>query len=121
PPGKTPTSPPPPTTTTQPQATNTSVVKTPVPPTNTPAPASTATNTPSGGGGVNVPTNTPGAPSAQNQPAVVLPSLGGAQAAWTPINASGSVCVDWLVYHTDRTGDWEIFRLGDIPGKPSAN
>jgi uncharacterized repeat protein (TIGR01451 family) len=30
-------------------------------------------------------------------------------------------CVSWQVYHTDRTGDWEIFRLGDIPGKPDAN
>ncbi|MCC6612838.1 MAG: isopeptide-forming domain-containing fimbrial protein [Anaerolineae bacterium] len=30
-------------------------------------------------------------------------------------------CTPWQVYHTDRTGDWEIFRLGDIPGEPGAN
>ncbi|RIK20024.1 MAG: hypothetical protein DCC53_11765 [Chloroflexi bacterium] len=33
----------------------------------------------------------------------------------------GPACVEWFVYHTDRTGDWEIFRLGDIPNKPNAN
>lgn len=26
-----------------------------------------------------------------------------------------ATCVDWIVYHTDFTGDWEIFRLGDLP------
>lgn len=24
-------------------------------------------------------------------------------------------CVDWLVYHTDRTGSWNLFRLGELP------
>jgi len=40
---------------------------------------------------------------------------------WTPIEIGGAVCPDWLVYHTNQTGDWEIFRLGKIPGDPEAN
>jgi Tol biopolymer transport system component len=40
---------------------------------------------------------------------------------WTPIEIGGAVCPDWFVYHTDQTGDWEIFRLGEIPGEPAAN
>jgi hypothetical protein len=31
---------------------------------------------------------------------------------WEPITGGGNVCVDWLIYHTDQTEDWEIFRLG---------
>ena len=38
-----------------------------------------------------------------------------------PGGINGSACVDMTVYHTNRTGDWEIFRLGTIPGKPDAN
>lgn len=30
-------------------------------------------------------------------------------------------CAAWLVYSTNQTGDWEIFRLGNIPGEPEAN
>jgi Tol biopolymer transport system component len=47
----------------------------------------------------------------------VLPNLGGAPAN----GGAAGVCVDWLVYHTNQTGDWEVFRLGDIPGKAGAN
>ncbi|MCS7071595.1 MAG: hypothetical protein NZM00_08825, partial [Anaerolinea sp.] len=39
---------------------------------------------------------------------------------WTPIQPGGAVCPDWLVYHTNVTGDWELFRLGEIPGEPDA-
>ncbi len=35
--------------------------------------------------------------------------------AWTPITVGGAVCTDWMIYHTDMTGDWEIFRLGELP------
>ena len=31
---------------------------------------------------------------------------------WSPIEIGEGVCVDWLIYHTNQTGDWEIFRLG---------
>ncbi|MFN8561290.1 MAG: DPP IV N-terminal domain-containing protein [Anaerolineae bacterium] len=34
---------------------------------------------------------------------------------WTPIDVGGAVCPDWLVYHTNMTGDWELFRLGELP------
>ena len=30
-------------------------------------------------------------------------------------------CPDYLIYHTDMTGDWEIFRLGDLPDSPEAD
>ncbi|MBE2183545.1 MAG: PD40 domain-containing protein, partial [Anaerolineae bacterium] len=30
-------------------------------------------------------------------------------------------CVPWQVYHTNRTGNWEIFRLGTYTGAPNAN
>ena len=31
---------------------------------------------------------------------------------WKPIVASKSVCEDWVIYHTNRTGHWELFRSG---------
>jgi PKD repeat protein len=34
---------------------------------------------------------------------------------WQPVVVGEGICVDWLVYHTNLTGDWEIFRLGDFP------
>jgi Tol biopolymer transport system component len=40
---------------------------------------------------------------------------------WTPISIGEGVCPDWLVYHTNQTDDWEIFRLGEIPDKPDAD
>jgi Tol biopolymer transport system component len=39
---------------------------------------------------------------------------------WEPITIGGASCPAWSVYHTFRTGDWELFRLGEIPGKPDA-
>jgi Tol biopolymer transport system component len=41
--------------------------------------------------------------------------------AWTPITIGEGICVDWLVYHTDMTGDWEIFRLGELPNGVEAD
>jgi Tol biopolymer transport system component/PKD repeat protein len=32
---------------------------------------------------------------------------------WESISMGGAVCTEWLIYHTNMTGDWEIFRLGD--------
>jgi Tol biopolymer transport system component len=40
---------------------------------------------------------------------------------WTPIQVGAAVCPDWFVYHTDQTGNWEIFRLGELPGEPGAD
>ncbi len=44
-----------------------------------------------------------------------------ARKPWIPITLSGPVCEDWLVYHTNQTGNWEVFRLGNIPGKGQTN
>jgi Tol biopolymer transport system component len=40
---------------------------------------------------------------------------------WQPIKVGAAVCVDWILYHTNQTGTWNIFRLGEIPGKPKAD
>jgi TolB protein len=41
---------------------------------------------------------------------------------WIPIEVGDvAVCPDWLLYHTNQTGDWEIFRLGELPGNPDAD
>ncbi|MCQ3930746.1 MAG: hypothetical protein DPW16_09810 [Chloroflexi bacterium] len=40
---------------------------------------------------------------------------------WTPIEVGPAVCPDWLLYHTNQTGDWEVFRLGDLPDNPDAD
>ena len=41
--------------------------------------------------------------------------------AWTPITIGGATCPDWLVYHTNMTGDWEVFRLGNLPDNAQAD
>lgn len=41
--------------------------------------------------------------------------------AWTPVTVGGAVCTDWMIYHTDMTGDWEIFRLGELPNGVTAD
>jgi len=37
------------------------------------------------------------------------------KSVWTPVAVGGAVCPDWLIYNTNMTGDWEIFRLGQLP------
>ena len=37
-----------------------------------------------------------------------------------PIEVGAAICPDWLVYHTNMTGDWEVFRLGELPDEPDA-
>jgi Tol biopolymer transport system component len=44
-----------------------------------------------------------------------------APSALTPITLAEPVCVDWLVYSTNITGDWEIFRLGELLDNPNAD
>src|SRR5450432_2605855 len=41
--------------------------------------------------------------------------------AWKPINVKPGACVDSILYHTNLTGSWDIFRLGPVPGKPNAS
>lgn len=114
--------------------TSTPVPPTPVPPTPVPPtdPAATATETPT------LPptpqpvppiatvtvTGQPATPAATMPPTTPPPSplpptetyTPAPTATWAaPVEASGSVCPDWIVYHTDETGDVEVFRLGPLP------
>jgi uncharacterized repeat protein (TIGR01451 family) len=36
-------------------------------------------------------------------------------------NVCTTDCTDFQLYHTNRTGDWEIYRIGEIVGSPNAN
>ena len=38
---------------------------------------------------------------------------------WVPVPACQRSCVDWTLYNTNQTGDWEIFRLGNLSDRPS--
>jgi Tol biopolymer transport system component len=49
--------------------------------------------------------------------------LAPAQAApvgWKSIVTSKTVCEDWVIYHTNRTGNWELFRSG-TDNKPESD
>src|SRR5262249_2070684 len=35
------------------------------------------------------------------------------ETGWQPPAACQRACVDWTLYHTNQTGDWEIFRLNN--------
>lgn len=37
---------------------------------------------------------------------------------WPPIISSARQCLAWEPYQTNLTGDWEIFRLGELDGQP---
>ena len=39
---------------------------------------------------------------------------------WEPLEIGEAVCPDWFVYHTNMTGDWEVFRLGELLNNPGA-
>ncbi len=39
---------------------------------------------------------------------------------WTAITTNAPTCESWLVYHTNRTGNWELFRTGK-PGQPTTD
>ncbi len=53
-----------------------------------------------------------------NQPDTTVPAD---RQAWKPISVGAPVCVNWTLYHTNQAGSWNIFRLGEIPGKPKAD
>lgn len=40
---------------------------------------------------------------------------------WVPLVVGGPTCVDWVFYHSDKTGNLNIFRLGALPDSPTAN
>jgi PKD repeat protein/Tol biopolymer transport system component len=40
---------------------------------------------------------------------------------WQPLSFGEGFCPTWIVYHTNTTGDWEIFRLGDLPADRGFN
>ncbi|MBN8595533.1 MAG: PD40 domain-containing protein [Anaerolineae bacterium] len=80
-------------------------------PTNTSTPTATATAT-------NTASNTPTlpAPSPVTE-GIISPTPVPLSVGLSPSEgyACQRLCVDWLLYHTNRTGNWEIFRLGDLP------
>jgi Tol biopolymer transport system component len=41
--------------------------------------------------------------------------------AFQPVTVGAPACNNWLVYHTNRTGDWEIFRMGNAPEANNIN
>lgn len=70
-----------------------------------------------------VPTVTPNTPSTPPPPEQPFPSppltvgtIGQDIPAepWQNTDVGGDVCVDWLVYHGDQTGSWEIYRTGGL-------
>jgi Tol biopolymer transport system component len=97
----------------------TSVSPTTIPPTSVPPTRVPPTGVPNNVPPTQIPTtNNPGTTTTTQT--VTLPKLGG-NVVPQPSNSVGPICVDWMVYHTNQTGDWEVFRLGDIPGKQGAN
>jgi Tol biopolymer transport system component len=54
---------------------------------------------------------TPGAPD---------PSLPRSE-PWGSITVVGAVCTDWLIYHTNMPGPWNIYRLGPLDKYPAAS
>jgi Tol biopolymer transport system component len=103
--------PPPPPTTEVPQPTPTP----PPAPTETPRPpvCGETSEMPVSGGGPGFPVVDMVTPCAPEETTTDKP--------WTPIEIGEGICPDWFVYHTNQTGDWEIFRLGEIPGNPGAD
>jgi len=44
-----------------------------------------------------------------------------ARPSWDVVSIGSAVCTEWLVYHTDVTGDWELFRLDSAPSNFEPN
>ncbi len=54
--------------------------------------------------------------------AAITPTSTPVPTANTPEPAACTLgCTSNQVYHTNRTGDWEIFRLGSVPGQPDSD
>jgi TolB protein len=64
----------------------------------------------------------PGFPIINMEGQTCVPDVEQAHPNWIPVVVSEqNVCPDWLLYHTNQTGDWEIFRLGELSGRPEAD
>jgi Tol biopolymer transport system component len=37
--------------------------------------------------------------------------------AWQPIILGAKACIDWTIFHSNQSGAWELYRLGDNAGK----
>jgi TolB protein len=108
---------------------------TPEPPTATPtdSPTATPTEAPTGTPVAELPTVTPTKVPCgywtkdDNQfplldyAASCAEDVGRPAPAWQPITIGAGFCPAWSVYHTFQTGNWEIFRLGELPGNPGAD
>ncbi len=44
-----------------------------------------------------------------------------AATVWAPVVIKAPACVDWTFYHSDRTGNLNIFRLGALPDNTTAD
>lgn len=40
---------------------------------------------------------------------------------WEGFNIGGAVCPNWVAYHSDQTGDWDVYRLGSTGGTDESN
>ncbi len=40
---------------------------------------------------------------------------------WQPVSVGPAVCPDWMLYHSDRSGDWDVYRLGSPAGGGALN
>jgi len=41
--------------------------------------------------------------------------------AWVPFSVGAATCPNWILYHSNREGDWDIFRLGEMAGAVTDN
>jgi PKD repeat protein len=87
---------------------------------NTGAPTTTQSPT----GGTN-PTTKPGKarrffPALDMTPGTPDPSLPRPE-PWQGIQVGGAVCTDWLLYHTNMPGPWNVYRLGPLDKYPQAS
>jgi len=41
--------------------------------------------------------------------------------AWQPISVAAGTCTNSTLYHSDQSGVWNIYRLGDVAGSPNAD
>jgi Tol biopolymer transport system component len=51
----------------------------------------------------------------QVEPPVVEPPEVALATDWLPISVGEHICIDWIAYHSNRTQEINIFRLGDLP------
>ncbi|MFW5748276.1 MAG: PKD domain-containing protein [Chloroflexota bacterium] len=92
------------------------VTETPEPPTETPEPPTETPEPPTTVCGEVISQSPDGFPVINMDPSLCGPDSEQPLENWETVQVGEAICPDWLVYHTDRTGDWELFRLGELPG-----